>query len=143
MKRLLALILAVGMMIAACVSASAISTGADGLRTFEWRQNDRLCQLFAIASPVDGVLRGQQGAHDPVWLEAADSRHLSVVWPAGFTLSFRPDAELRDERGDLVAREGDRLELSQTRWDDATGRYEDPYIAAGGWAGRCYPYTRS
>ena len=31
-------------------------------------------------------------------------------------------------------------ELSQTRWDEATGTYEDPYVAHGAAYGGCYPY---
>ena len=94
------------------VSMSTISTGSDGLRTFTW-SHSILCTPSKAASPVSGVLRGQQGAKEPVWIESPGGQHLSVVWPAGFTVVFSPAVELRDENAKLIARDGDAVTLDQ------------------------------
>ena len=97
------------------------------------------CAAFGLANPVAGILEGQAGAREPVWLRADDGRHLSVVWPAGFTLQFAPDAAIYTDRGTLVARAGDRIVLDQTRPREATGTFDDPYFASGLIFGDCYP----
>jgi hypothetical protein len=126
----------------AAFTVSTVSTSADGLRTFTWPQ-DALCPAFASARPVSGVLRGEAGAREPVWIEGPDGQRWSVVWPAGFSVTFEPAAELRDEHGKVVARDGDPITLAQTNVDEATGAYDNPYIAHGLSVGAgCYPFVK-
>jgi hypothetical protein len=66
--------------------------------------------------------------------------HLSVVWPAGFTIQFDPSpAVLFNERGNVVATEGSWVTLNNTRPSDAAGTFADPHFASGGTLGGCYP----
>lgn len=121
---------------------STITKGSDRLRTFTW-SDDVLCELSKAARPVSGVLRGQRGANEPVWLEGPGAQHLSVVWPAGFTIAFSPIVELRDEKGNLVARDGAVITLAQTNLDEAAGLFDDPYVAHGLPVGTgCYPFVK-
>ena len=46
-----------------------------------------------------------------------------------------------NELGEVVARQGQKVELSQTRWDEGAGTFENPYIAHGLVFGRCYSYV--
>ena len=124
---------------------SSVSTAPGGLRTFTWKSDSMpriLCNASAAARPVSGVLGGQKDARDPVWIEAPAGQHYSVIWPAGFTIAFTPAVELRNDTGVLIARAGDPIELGQTNLNEATGTFEDPYIAHGLSLGTgCYPYT--
>jgi hypothetical protein len=133
--------------VAGCMAHSEIRTGADGLRTFTViREIDGgrvVCPAFGIVPHgVEGTLQGQAGLHDPVWLETDDGRHLSVVWPEGFTVRFEPDAVLYNDMGYAMARAGDLTELAQVFPGDAKGTFDDPYIASGILFGTCYPYLR-
>lgn len=119
---------------------STITTQPDGLRTFSW-PDEVLCTLGKAVQPVTGVLRGQQGAQDPVWLESPDGQHLSVIWPAGFSVAFAPAAALRDEKGHVLAREGDTVTFGQVNLETAAGTFEDPYVASGSVGDGCYPYV--
>ena len=141
--RWVAAIWLVAVLVTACTAHSVISTGPDGFRTFAVVRNSDgssvACPAFARTNPVTGILEGQAGARDPVWLRAQDGRHLSVVWPAGFTVRFAPDAAIYTDRGTLVGRAGDRIVLDQTRPGDAAGTFDDPYFASGLVFGDCYP----
>jgi hypothetical protein len=142
-KRRLLAVWAVTALVAACTAHSVISTGPDGFRTFAVVRNadgsSVACAAFGLANPVAGILDGQAGAREPVWLRAGDGRHLSVVWPAGFTLQFAPDAAIYTDGGTLVGRAGDRIVLGQTGYGDAAGTFDDPYFASGLVFGDCYP----
>jgi hypothetical protein len=130
----------VAVALAGCAWRSSL-TSTDGLLTFSWR-SDVSCSEGSAARPVVGTLRGQADARGPIWLEAEDGVHLSVAWPDGFTVSFSPTVELRDDRGEVVARDGDQITLTQTNLDEAAGTQGDPYVAKGSWlAGRCYPFV--
>ena len=133
----------VALFVVACATHNAISTVSDGFRMFAVvRSADGssvACAAFGLANPVAGILEGQAGGREPVWLQADDGRHLSVVWPAGFTVRFEPDAAIYTEKGGLVGRAGDRIELSQTRPSDAAGTFDEPYFASGLVFGDCYP----
>jgi hypothetical protein len=116
-----------------------------GLRTFprttEVDGNPVACPAFALVDPVDGILRGDPNDPlEPIWIEDAAGRRLSVVWPEGFTVTFEPDAILRDETGTVVAQENGPVELSQVRPDEHRGTFEDPYIASGLLFHGCYAY---
>ena len=124
---------------------SRIVTGPDGLRTFTFvLERDGIpvaCPAFGLVDPVHGTLDGMVGAREPVWITTDDGRHVSVVWPAGFTVRFEPKAFLHNERGEVVAAAGHATELGQTRWESAAGTYEDPYLAQGLVFGGCYPFS--
>ena len=134
------------LLVVACATHNAISTISDGFRMFAVVRNPDgssvACAAFGLTNPVAGILDGQAGARDPVWLRADDGRHLSVVWPEGFTLQFAPDAAIYTDRGTLVGRAGDRIVLDQTRPGDATGTFDDPYFASGLVFGDCYPVVQ-
>lgn len=142
--------LLVALTIAACGAASLqsqIQTGPDGLRTFTLARGSDgalvLCPAYAVAPhALEGTVEVLAGAKEPIWLQADDGRHLSIVWPDGFTVRVVPDGALFNEKGVEVVHAGVRTELGQTRESDATGTYDDPYIAAGLLYGGCYPYVR-
>ena len=137
-----ALPLVVALLVAGCATHPVVSTAADGLRTFAVIRNadgsSPPCAAFGLGDPVSGILRGQAGAPEPVWLETGDGRRLSVVWPEGFTVRFEPEAVVMSDRGTVVGRAGDRITLDQTRPSDAAGTFADPYLASGLVFGDCY-----
>jgi hypothetical protein len=123
---------------------SVVSTGPDGLRTFTVaRVGDQpiLCTLGKSIPELGGVLQGQAGAPDPIWLVADDGRTMIFVWPAGFSARFSPDAELLDDQGRSVAKAGERVTLGQVHIGSAAGTHEDPYIASGLVFDGCYAYV--
>jgi hypothetical protein len=124
---------------------SQIVTGPDGIRTFTFQQSHGdvhiACASFGLEDPVSGTFQGAQGGVEPAWIETEDGRRLSVIWPAGFTVRFEPLAALYNERNEPVVRARQGVTLGQTRWDDAAGTLEDPYLAQGAVFGGCYPFT--
>ena len=133
--------------LAGCVfqqpAPSSSGSGGVPLRTFGWsvEQDGQpiLCPAFAAAHPVSGVLRGDaDDPQEPIWIEGQAGTRLSIVWPAGFTASFEPEAVLRDERGVVVASAGDSVELGQVDAFANAGTFGDPYIAAGILFDGCY-----
>lgn len=123
---------------------SRVVTGPDGLRTFTLapRGDNVMCNAYASLDPLVGVLRAEPpGSREPVRLEVPDGHLVSIVWPEGFRVTFEPDVVLHDPQGDIVAREGNGVKLGQTPRDEATGTWDDPYIAHGLALGDCYPYT--
>jgi hypothetical protein len=126
-------------------SHSIITTDRDGLRTFsvvrELDGNPVVCPAFGLVDPVTGYLEGDPaGRPDTVWLEGPEGRHLSVVWPGGFTVRFEPTVTLIDDQGRVVASAGDKVTLDQVRFDSHAGTSEDPYVASGALFDTCYPY---
>ena len=125
---------------------SQIVTGPDGMRTFTWVTEidgtPVACPAFGLVDPVHGTLTGGVGEREPLWLETEDGRHLSVVWPLGFTARFEPAATLYSDKGVRLAGKGDPVELSQTTWESAAGTFEDPYFAQGLVFNGCYPYLK-
>lgn len=127
------------------VPPGVIGIGPDGLRVFTWPTEQDgaplACPSYAVAHPVSGILRGDaDDPQEPIWLEGQAGTRVSVVWPAGFTVSFEPDAVLRDERGRVVAMAGARAALSQVDAFGNTGTFGDPYIASGLLFDGCYPF---
>lgn len=116
--------------------SEAPDTVSFALRTFPWRGSQDgspvACDAVGIEDPVFGHLAGALPitAPDPIWLEAPDGTHLSIVWPEGFTLEFEPTPVIYDETGAVVARLGDAV-MPQVSRHDAAGTYEDPYFASG------------
>ena len=125
----------VAVLVEACVAG--ITTDTNGLRTSS-RSRTELCETYAIADPVFGWFRASADEPEHVWLEARDGRRISVVWPAGFRVRFGPPAELTNERGEVVAREGQKVFLGQTRVSESAGTFNDPYIAHGLIHDGCY-----
>ena len=56
-------------------------------------------------------LEGDPAQRPAVWVVGQDGRRLSILWRHGFSARFTPRLELLDEDGDVVAREGDVLNL--------------------------------
>jgi hypothetical protein len=143
---LVALTLQACSLLGAVNAHSRVSTGPDGLRTFTSARapdgGPLLCPAFGIIDHVHGALGGAVGGREPVWITTDDGRNLSVIWPAGFSVRFEPDAALYNESGVVVAKAGQPIELGQTTWTSATGSYDDPYLASGLVLGGCYPFVR-
>jgi len=58
------------------------------------------------------TLRGDRRSQSrPVWVESWDGEQRDIVWPYGFSARFTPALELLNARGEVVAREGDVLDL--------------------------------
>lgn len=58
------------------------------------------------------TLRGDPGnAARPVYVESLDGTTKIIIWPHGFSARFSPDLELVNDHGEVVAREGDTLDL--------------------------------
>ena len=120
---------------------SVIACSTNSLRTFRVIQAEGgipvVCSLLLMKG-VEGILRGDVFAQEPVWLEAADGRHLSVVWPDGFSVGFEPGAVLYDEKQLRVASAGEQVALTQVAWESAAGTFDDPYYATGFVFTGCY-----
>lgn len=58
---------------------------------------------------ITGILRGSGEDGGCLWLESADGARRAVLWPSGYGARYEP-AVLLDEHGQVVAREGDRIE---------------------------------
>jgi hypothetical protein len=98
-----------------------------------------LCANGAAVPPVSGQLGGAPSASpDYVWLTKDDGSREFLVWPAGFTVTFEPGAIVRNERGEVVAHDGETLVLPQTSGSDHAGTVADPIPAVGMVGGRCY-----
>ena len=140
------LLLVVALAVVACAAPrSSIATQTDGLRTFtgitEMNGGPVACPAFGLTDPVTGTLQADaSNTQESVWLQASDGRHLSVVWPRGFSVRFEPEAVLYDDQGKVVGRQGERIVLSQVRWTEHAGTYADPYIASGLLFNGCYPF---
>lgn len=126
---------------------SSIETQANGLRTHRL-QGDVGCSLMYGTNPVAAVVEGDPGASDPVKLRWADTGQISAaVWPDDFSITFGPGLVLRNDKGDVIAREGDAIEIDMAAVDNSPfpsrplGTYDDPFIVFGWLAGTCYPYV--
>ena len=119
-----------------------VACNGNSLRTYRVAQSENglpaVCTLLLLLDPVKGTLRGDVLAQEPVWLEAADGRHLSVVWPDGFSVRFEPEATLYDEKKQKVASAGEPIEITQVASESAAGTFEDPYYAEGLLFTGCY-----
>lgn len=117
--------------------AACTQTSQTGLRTSSMTRVE-MCDVNLVVDRVIGWLRVQPADREQVWLEARDGRRISVVWPAGFRAHFGYPSQLINERGQIVAAEGQKVTLEQTRLSEATGTYDNPYVAHGGLFGACY-----
>lgn len=58
------------------------------------------------------TLRGDVASYTrPVWVDSRSGEQLNITWPHRFTARFNPALELLNERGEVVARDGDVLDL--------------------------------
>jgi hypothetical protein len=101
----------VALLVAACTAHGVINTSSDGLRTFAVIRNPDgssvPCPAFGLTNPVTGILEGQAGAREPVWLRADDGRHLS-----GPVAEFsRSDREVCAIKAGIAGRHDGRHEL--------------------------------
>lgn len=64
---------------------------------------------------LQGVLHGDRWSEPHVWIDASDDRpdwnHVEVIFPDGYSARFIPTLELLDPVGNVVAREGESLQL--------------------------------
>ncbi len=116
--------------------------GALAVRSFPvWRDENGIpvgCDAIGVAY-VTGTLRGNPGDPELVWLVASGARRLSIVWPEGFAVTFRPNAVLYNEAGRVVARDGETVELGEAPGASAAGTPADPYYASRILFDGCYP----
>jgi hypothetical protein len=66
-----------------------------------------MCQ----AALAQGVLHGDPNDPRLAWLINPDGLRTELQWPRGFTARFNPQLELVASNGEVVAREGDDLDL--------------------------------
>ncbi len=85
------------------ILVSVIGCAENGLRTFNVIQIQAgvpvACEAFGLVDPVRGTLRGDAGGSEPIWLESADGRRLSIVWPKGFAVRFEPTSRAVQREG--------------------------------------------
>ena len=81
------------LLVAACTAHGVISTGPDGLRTFAVIRNPDgssvPCAAFGLTNPVAGILEGQAGAREPVWLRAEVKHSVCRMTESGPPLAGR------------------------------------------------------
>jgi hypothetical protein len=77
---------------------------------------------FALGRPVGGlgvcagigfdnsVLTGDPADPRLVWVGSASGDEFELLWPPGFTVTFRDGFEVRNEAGEIVHRDGDAVE---------------------------------
>lgn len=59
------------------------------------------------------TLRGDKTNSDrPAYVESLDGTQRTILWPYGFSARFNPDLEILNDRGEVVAWEGDLLDLT-------------------------------
>jgi hypothetical protein len=86
-----------------------------------------LCTLGRALDPVVGRLAGDPArAPHTTWLETADGREIHVLWPRHFTARFAGRVELIDRNNEVVAVEGQAIDINLS-WDAAAGTVDDPY----------------
>ncbi|MEO5964132.1 MAG: hypothetical protein ABIR11_01610 [Candidatus Limnocylindrales bacterium] len=154
--RRLVVLWAVTAIVASCsgdviVGGGAFSTHANGVRTYQQVTSINGAPLGCAMVDVDlvrGTVRSGAGrAVDSVWLNDAGS-DIHVIWPDVWTFAFDANGvHITNERGRLVAAEGDEVVLRDRRPDEATGTMGDPYVAWGRVQARgdeigCYAYLR-
>jgi hypothetical protein len=60
-----------------------------------------------------GVLRADPAVPGAVWLDRSDGATIRLKWPHGYTVRFNAEvAEVLAPSGEIVAREGDAVELT-------------------------------
>jgi hypothetical protein len=136
-------VLVVAFLLAGCAGPAAVPTPSptlppgwspEPLRTFPLGSpgspSGQICPAYAVVDPVAGTLAGSRSDPERVWLIGPSGR-ISVIWPAGFTLVFAPEATLYDERGGLFAHAGDTISLGQVHIGSHAGTPADPYLVAG------------
>ena len=118
----------------ALVTRSTVSDDGSGFRTYtvvsEVDGVPVSCGAYLASPPrLLGTLHGDPTNHsEPVWLTGDGGSHLSMIFPAGFSIEFDPSLVLRDSQGHVKAREGDHLEFNQSL-KDHQGTFEDPFPA--------------
>lgn len=108
-----------------------------GLRTSSLVRAE-LCPAYADITRVFGKLQIDPADPDVAWLEANDGRHMSVLWPSGFSIQPGVPPKLLNDQGEPVAMQGQTVNLEQTNLNEADGTYEHPYVAHGLVFGICY-----
>jgi hypothetical protein len=112
---------------------------AAALRTFLVAEGQTACPQFILANAVRGVLEGSPSdPREPIWLRSSTGARISVIWPAGFSVRFDPDAVLYNEHSRPVAKAGSTVVLPQVASGSRAGTFEDPYVASGLLFGSCY-----
>ena len=68
-------------------------------------------EVVCMAALAEGILHGDSRDPRLAWLVNPDGLRVEVQWPRGFTARFNPELELVASNGEVVAREGDDLDL--------------------------------
>ncbi len=100
------------------------------------------CEAMAIGDPVNGRLAiavAADGAQ--AILRTSDGQLLHIVWPGGFAVQTSRPPALLDDRGTVLFREGEEVELSQVSTADHDGSEADPYTVTGLVLGVCWGRT--
>ena len=64
-----------------------------------------------MAALAEGILHGDPDDPRVAWLINPDGVRIELRWPPGFTARFDPDLEMVAANGEVIAREGDDLDL--------------------------------
>jgi hypothetical protein len=122
------------LMLGACVASERLVLVTDpAVRPVD------VCNLGAAVPPVSGQLQaGRDQSPDYIWLRGSDGVDRFLIWPSGFTVAFEPSITLDNEKGEVVARGGDQLTLTQVAQSAHSGTRADPYPAVGPIGQRCY-----
>lgn len=68
-------------------------------------------EVMCESALAEGILHGDPGDPRVAWLINPDGLRYELQWPRGFTARFNPELELVASNGEVVAREGDDLDL--------------------------------
>jgi hypothetical protein len=98
---------------------SAASSGAFGLQRAPTNLGcDSLPSTYPFA-----ILRMDPTRPEAVWAEAAGGRHLEVFWSAGFRATDVTEPAVVGPKGDVVARDGERIEIPGGAWPSLHGYF--------------------
>lgn len=75
-----------------------------------------------MAALAEGILHGDPADPRLAWLVNPDGLRIEIQWPRGFTARFNPELEVVASTGEVVAREGDDLDLGGG-WGSANGGF--------------------
>jgi hypothetical protein len=68
-------------------------------------------EVVCMAALAEGILHGDPDDPRLAWLVNPDGVRYELQWPRGFTARFNPELEMVASNGEVVAREGDDLDL--------------------------------
>lgn len=99
------------------------------------------CASWAAGQPVRGILTLEEGEGSVATRIVSDDGVLQYVkWPSGFSARRDDggDLALVDDRGTVLFRDGETVDLPQVDVRTHAGTIDDPYVASGIIGGQCW-----